>query len=91
VIESGTAKATDRDEQNIMPLHWAAINAQIATCKYLLEQGAAVDAQGGDLVAMPMQWAAQYITAKGSGLTLIFLFVQERIYLCYISLNIAQC
>jgi ankyrin repeat protein len=91
VIESGKAKATDCDEQNVTPLHWAAINAQIAMCKYLLEQGAAVDAQGGDLVATPMQWAAWYITAKGSSLTLIFLFVQEQIYLCYTSLNIAQC
>lgn len=61
LIESGKAKATDRDEQNITPLHWAAINAQMATCKYLLEQGAEVDAIGGDLVATPMQWAARYV------------------------------
>lgn len=60
LIESGKAKATDRDDQNITPLHWAAINAQIATCKYLLEQGAEVDALGGDLMATPMQWAARY-------------------------------
>ncbi|KAG8933458.1 palmitoyltransferase akr1 [Tulasnella sp. 419] len=59
LIESGEAKATDRDEQNITPLHWAAINAQLAVCKYLLEQGAHVDALGGDLVATPMQWAAR--------------------------------
>jgi palmitoyltransferase ZDHHC13/17 len=59
LVESGKAKATDRDEQNITPLHWAAINAQMATCKYLLEQGAEVDALGGDLVATPMQWAAR--------------------------------
>jgi len=59
LIESGRANATDRDEQNITPLHWAAINAHIAACRYLLEQGAEVDAQGGDLVATPMQWAAR--------------------------------
>ncbi|KAI9507933.1 palmitoyltransferase AKR1 [Russula earlei] len=40
LIESGRARATDRDEQNITPLHWAAINAQLPTCRYLLEQGA---------------------------------------------------
>src|ERR1700722_2589442 len=45
--------------QNITALHWAAINAQVATCRYLLEQGADVDALGGDLVATPMQWAAR--------------------------------
>ena len=59
LIESGRARATDRDEQNITPLHWAAINAQLPTCRYLLEQGAEVDALGGDLVATPMQWAAR--------------------------------
>jgi palmitoyltransferase len=45
--------------QNITPLHWAAINAQVAACRYLLEQGAEVDALGGDLVATPMQWASR--------------------------------
>ncbi|TRM63112.1 palmitoyltransferase AKR1 [Schizophyllum amplum] len=59
LIASGKAKATDRDEQNITPLHWAAINAQVAACRYLLEQGAEVDALGGDLIATPMQWAAR--------------------------------
>ena len=59
LIESGRARATDRDEQNITPLHWAAINAQVPTCRYLLEQGAEVDALGGDLVATPVQWAAR--------------------------------
>jgi ankyrin repeat protein len=59
LIESGKAAPTDRDEQNITALHWAAINAQISACKYLLDQGAEVDALGGDLVATPMQWAAR--------------------------------
>ena len=59
LIESGKAKATDRDAQNITPLHWAAINAHVAACRYLLEQGAEVDALGGDLVATPIQWAAR--------------------------------
>ncbi|KAF9787317.1 ankyrin repeat-containing domain protein, partial [Thelephora terrestris] len=59
LIDSGSASATDRDPQNITPLHWAAINAQLPTCQYLLEQGAEVDARGGDLVATPLQWAAR--------------------------------
>jgi hypothetical protein len=41
------------------PLHWAAINAQVPACRLLLENGADVDALGGDLVATPMQWAAR--------------------------------
>ena len=49
----------DRDEQNITPLHWAAINAQAPATGYLLEQGAGVDALGGDLVATLMRWAAR--------------------------------
>ena len=59
LIESGRARASDRDDQNVTPLHWAAINAQLPACRYLLEQGAEVDALGGDLVATPMQWAAR--------------------------------
>ncbi|KAJ7613682.1 hypothetical protein DFH06DRAFT_1484527 [Mycena polygramma] len=30
LLDSGKALATDRDAQNITPLHWAAINAQVA-------------------------------------------------------------
>ena len=41
------------------PLHWASINAQLATCRYIIEQGAEVDAIGGDLQATPLQWAAR--------------------------------
>ncbi|KAL0566709.1 palmitoyltransferase akr1 [Marasmius crinis-equi] len=59
-IESGQAKATDRDDQNVTPLHLASINAQVATCQYLLEQGAEVDALGGELLATPLQWAVAH-------------------------------
>ncbi|PPR00301.1 hypothetical protein CVT24_004591 [Panaeolus cyanescens] len=59
LINSGKASVTDRDPQNITPLHWAAINAHVAACRFLLENGAEVDALGGDLVATPMQWAAR--------------------------------
>ncbi|KAF7369783.1 Palmitoyltransferase [Mycena venus] len=59
LLDSGRARATDRDAQNITPLHWAAINAQLPACRLLLDAGADVDALGGDLVATPMQWAAR--------------------------------
>ncbi|KAA1475760.1 hypothetical protein DENSPDRAFT_444704 [Dentipellis sp. KUC8613] len=59
-------RTTAEPEQNITPLHWAAINAQVAACRYLLEQGAEVDALGGDLVATPMQWAARGGTRKAT-------------------------
>lgn len=58
-ISSGEYSASARDPQNITPLHWAAINAQLAACQYLLDNGADVDALGGDLVATPLQWAAR--------------------------------
>lgn len=63
-IESGRAKATDRDAQSITALHWAAINANLPVCQYLLEQGAEVDATGGDLMATPLQWAARYVYSR---------------------------
>lgn len=48
-----------RDSQNVTALHWAAINAHIATCRFLLDSGADVDPVGGDLMATPLQWAAR--------------------------------
>lgn len=48
-----------RDNQNVTPLHWAAINAHIGTCRFLLDHGADIDALGGELEATPMQWAAR--------------------------------
>ncbi|KAG8810399.1 palmitoyltransferase akr1 [Serendipita sp. 399] len=59
LIESGEATVNDRDPQNISPLHWAAINANLPVCRYLLEQGAEVDVVGGELMATPLQWAAR--------------------------------
>ncbi|KAJ7844154.1 hypothetical protein B0H14DRAFT_3868436 [Mycena olivaceomarginata] len=58
LLDSGHARATDRNTQNITSLHWAAINAQLPACRLLLDAGADVDALGGDLVATPLQWAA---------------------------------
>lgn len=53
------ANVNDKDPQGITALHWAAINNHLFACKYLLEQGAEVDAIGGDLSATPMHWAAR--------------------------------
>ncbi|GAQ06916.1 palmitoyltransferase akr1 [Aspergillus lentulus] len=51
--------ANYQDEEGITPLHWAAINNQYAMCKFLLDNGADVNAKGGDSVATPAMWAAQ--------------------------------
>ncbi|PVF96836.1 ankyrin, partial [Serendipita vermifera] len=59
LIESDQASVNERDPQNISPLHWAAINAHLHICRYLLEQGAEVDVIGGELAATPLQWAAR--------------------------------
>ena len=48
-----------RDAQNVTPLHWAAINAHIGVCRWLLDNGAEIDAVGGDLRATPLQWASR--------------------------------
>ena len=50
---------SSRDSQDVTALHWAAINAHIGTCRFLLDHGADVDAVGGDLKASPIQWAAR--------------------------------
>ncbi|CAD6579436.1 MAG: palmitoyltransferase akr1 [Tremellales sp. Tagirdzhanova-0007] len=54
-----TLDLSSRDAQDVTPLHWAAINAHMATCRFLLDNGADVDAVGGDLKATPLQWAAR--------------------------------
>ncbi|KAK4687601.1 hypothetical protein P7C73_g2516, partial [Tremellales sp. Uapishka_1] len=48
-----------KDSQEVTPLHWAAINAHMGTCRWLLDNGAEVDAVGGELRATPLQWAAR--------------------------------
>ncbi|WVR03185.1 hypothetical protein IAU60_000176 [Kwoniella sp. DSM 27419] len=48
-----------KDPQDIAPLHWAAINAHMGTCRWLLDNGAEVDSIGGELKATPLQWAAR--------------------------------
>ncbi|CDZ96517.1 palmitoyltransferase akr1 [Phaffia rhodozyma] len=59
LVKSGKASVNERDDQNVTSLHWAAINAQLGVCRYLLENGADVDPIGGDLLATPLQWAAR--------------------------------
>ncbi|KAG0251582.1 palmitoyltransferase akr1 [Actinomortierella ambigua] len=51
--------AKSRDFQEVTPLHWAAINNQIAVAKCLLDHGAEVDAIGGELVATPLHWCTR--------------------------------
>ena len=59
LIESGHARATDRDDDRITPLHMAAANDRLEACAYLIEQGAEVNAVGGKLLATPLHWAAR--------------------------------
>ena len=48
-----------KDSQDVTALHWAAINAHVGVCRWLLDNGADVDAIGGELQATPLQWAAR--------------------------------
>jgi ankyrin repeat protein len=59
LIKSGRARATDRDDDGITPLHLAAITGRVPACAYLIEQGAKVNALGGSVPATPLQWAAR--------------------------------
>jgi ankyrin repeat protein len=58
LIESGRARTTDRDEDDITALHWAAISNRVETCEYLLEHGVNVNATTRTLHATALHWAA---------------------------------
>jgi len=45
--------------ENVTALHWAAINNHVTIAQYLLDNGAQVDATGGDLVSTALQWAVR--------------------------------
>ena len=59
LIESGRARATDRGNERITPLHMAAFNGRLEACAYLIEHGAEVNAVGGELLDTPLHWAAR--------------------------------
>ncbi|KAH9034541.1 ankyrin repeat-containing domain protein [Lactarius hengduanensis] len=58
LIQSGRARPTDCDEDDITALHWAAISGKAETCEYLTDHGAEVNAVTRTLLASPLQWAA---------------------------------
>ncbi|KAI9734514.1 MAG: palmitoyltransferase akr1 [Cirrosporium novae-zelandiae] len=59
LFETGKYDANYKDQEGITALHWAAINNHYATCQYLIESGADVNAKGGEAVATPAMWAVQ--------------------------------
>ncbi|KAF2259862.1 palmitoyltransferas-like protein akr1 [Lojkania enalia] len=59
LFNSGKYDATYADEEGITPLHWAAINNHYALCHFLIQNGANVNAKGGDAIATPVLWAAK--------------------------------
>ena len=59
LIENEGADVTQGDEENITPLHWAAINNRIPVASYFLQKGADVNAIGGELKSTPIHWAAR--------------------------------
>lgn len=47
------------DEENITVLHWAAINNRLEIASYFIQQGADVNAVGGELKGSPLHWATR--------------------------------
>lgn len=59
LITSGEASVLETAPDGVTPLHWAAINNRLNICRYLLDQGASIDAKGGDLQGTPLHWACR--------------------------------
>ena len=61
LVESkGIGIVHERDAESCTLLHWAAINNHLELCRWLVQNGAQVDAIGGTLLATPVQWASRY-------------------------------
>lgn len=58
IIESGFS-VTQRDDENVTLLHWAAINNRKEIVQYYLKKGAEIDAVGGELHSTPLHWATR--------------------------------
>ena len=59
LLESNQVKAGDTDDENICPLHWAAINNRINLMKIFISYGAVIDQVGGELGGTPLHWAVR--------------------------------
>ena len=59
LLESEEVRADITDEENICPLHWAAINNRVDLIKIFITYGAKVDQIGGELGGTPLHWAVR--------------------------------
>ncbi|KAJ9059627.1 palmitoyltransferase akr1, variant 2 [Entomophthora muscae] len=59
ILDKDPNKVNEKDSGDCSPLHWAAINNRIEAARFLLKNGAHVNAQGGDLKATPLHWACR--------------------------------
>eukprot|EP00117_Sycon_ciliatum_P008196 scpid30645/ scgid11005/ Palmitoyltransferase ZDHHC17; Huntingtin yeast partner H; Huntingtin-interacting protein 14; Huntingtin-interacting protein 3; Huntingtin-interacting protein H; Putative MAPK-activating protein PM11; Putative NF-kappa-B-activating protein 205; Zinc finger DHHC domain-containing protein 17 len=59
LVETQKVDCCKGDEQNITPMHWAAINDRLDVVRYFIDRGADVNAIGGVLNATPLHWATK--------------------------------
>ncbi|KAH8548365.1 hypothetical protein BGW37DRAFT_431007, partial [Umbelopsis sp. PMI_123] len=59
LLDNGKATPNDLDPQGIPALHYAALSNQDVIVKYLIDRGATVDFEAGDLKATALHWAAR--------------------------------
>ena len=59
MIEKGEYKVNQRDHEDVTLLHWASINNREPIVRYLLLQGAEVNALGGELRSTALHWACR--------------------------------
>ncbi|ANZ75654.1 BA75_02854T0 [Komagataella pastoris] len=59
ILENGSLSVNELDEENLTGIHWAGLNNRYSVCKYLIEKGADLSLEGGELSATPLHFAAQ--------------------------------
>lgn len=59
LLESQQVSASVTDDEQICPLHWAAINNRTDLIKIFISYGAIIDQIGGELGGTPLHWAVR--------------------------------
>ncbi|SPE20221.1 hypothetical protein SBA5_290075 [Candidatus Sulfotelmatomonas gaucii] len=66
IVRDHPAWVSQKDEEGATPLHYAALGGHRPVVKFLVQQGAAVNATDSQFGATPAGWAIEYLREMGA-------------------------